>query len=82
MLGQVLSDERREWSLGARVVKNNFGHDLASAKQLTRIWSRSSIPKNRIYAIDHYSAKRPCKKPYGLPLFKQNIIEPLWNATT
>ena len=70
--------ERREREGWARViVEKPFGHDLASARDLTtsiRRW----FAEDEVFRIDHYLGKETVQNLMALR-FANGIFEPLWN---
>ena len=70
--------ERREREGWARViVEKPFGHDLASARELTtsiRRW----FAEDEVFRIDHYLGKETVQNIMALR-FANGIFEPLWN---
>jgi len=70
--------ERREREGWARViVEKPFGHDLASARELTasiRRW----FAEDELFRIDHYLGKETVQNLMALR-FANGIFEPLWN---
>jgi glucose-6-phosphate 1-dehydrogenase len=59
------------------VVEKPFGHDLASARELTAELQQV-FPENEIYRIDHYLGKETVQNILAFR-FGNGIFEPLWN---
>ena len=63
---------------GARViVEKPFGHDLASAHELSRIL-HAAFPESAIFRIDHYLGKRPVNN-VAVFRFANAFVDPFWN---
>jgi glucose-6-phosphate 1-dehydrogenase len=63
---------------GARViVEKPFGHDLASAQDLSRIL-HATFPESAIFRIDHYLGKRPVNN-VAVFRFANAFVDPFWN---
>jgi glucose-6-phosphate 1-dehydrogenase len=59
------------------IVEKPFGHDLASAKQLTAML-REYFSESEIFRIDHYLGKETVQNMLALR-FANGIFEPIWN---
>jgi glucose-6-phosphate 1-dehydrogenase len=59
------------------IVEKPFGHDLASAQQLTSLL-REHFAENEIFRIDHYLGKETVQNMLALR-FANGIFEPIWN---
>ena len=59
------------------VIEKPFGHDLPSARALSRDVSRV-LSENQVYRIDHYLGKETVQNIHALR-FGNSIFEPLWN---
>jgi glucose-6-phosphate 1-dehydrogenase len=59
------------------VVEKPFGHDLASARQLSEELHKV-FPENEIYRIDHYLGKETVQNILAFR-FGNGIFEPVWN---
>jgi glucose-6-phosphate 1-dehydrogenase len=59
------------------VVEKPFGHDLASARELSEELHKV-FPENEIYRIDHYLGKETVQNILAFR-FGNGIFEPLWN---
>jgi glucose-6-phosphate 1-dehydrogenase len=59
------------------VIEKPFGHDLGSARQLSRDVSRV-LAENQTYRIDHYLGKETVQNILALR-FGNSIFEPVWN---
>ena len=59
------------------VIEKPFGHDLPSARALSRDVSRA-LAENQVYRIDHYLGKETVQNILALR-FGNSIFEPIWN---
>jgi glucose-6-phosphate 1-dehydrogenase len=59
------------------IVEKPFGHDLASARELTRRISRH-FREEEVFRIDHYLGKETVQNLLALR-FANGIFEPIWN---
>jgi glucose-6-phosphate 1-dehydrogenase len=59
------------------IVEKPFGHDLASARELTRLISRY-FTEEEVFRIDHYLGKETVQNMLALR-FANGIFEPIWN---
>ena len=59
------------------IVEKPFGHDLASAKELTALIGEH-FAENQIFRIDHYLGKETVQNLLALR-FANGIFEPIWN---
>ncbi len=59
------------------IVEKPFGHDLASAKELTAML-REYFAEEEIFRIDHYLGKETVQNMLALR-FSNGIFEPIWN---
>jgi glucose-6-phosphate 1-dehydrogenase len=59
------------------IVEKPFGHDLASAQQLTSLLSEH-FTESEIFRIDHYLGKETVQNMLALR-FANGIFEPIWN---
>ncbi len=59
------------------IVEKPFGHDLASAKELTAML-REYFSESEIFRIDHYLGKETVQNMLALR-FANGIFEPIWN---
>ncbi|MGH2936463.1 MAG: glucose-6-phosphate dehydrogenase [Gaiellaceae bacterium] len=59
------------------IVEKPFGHDLASAQQLTALLQQH-FAENEIFRIDHYLGKETVQNMLALR-FANGIFEPIWN---
>jgi glucose-6-phosphate 1-dehydrogenase len=59
------------------IVEKPFGHDLASARELSELVTRY-FDENEIFRIDHYLGKETVQNMLALR-FANGIFEPIWN---
>ena len=59
------------------IVEKPFGHDLASARELTNLIS-SHFSEEEVFRIDHYLGKETVQNVLALR-FANGIFEPIWN---
>jgi glucose-6-phosphate 1-dehydrogenase len=59
------------------IVEKPFGHDLASARELTTVISRY-FTEEEVFRIDHYLGKETVQNMLALR-FANGIFEPIWN---
>jgi glucose-6-phosphate 1-dehydrogenase len=59
------------------IVEKPFGHDLASARELTKLISRQ-FTEEEVFRIDHYLGKETVQNMLALR-FANGIFEPIWN---
>jgi glucose-6-phosphate 1-dehydrogenase len=59
------------------IVEKPFGHDLASARELTKLISRD-FPEEEVFRIDHYLGKETVQNMLALR-FANGIFEPIWS---
>jgi glucose-6-phosphate 1-dehydrogenase len=59
------------------IVEKPFGHDLASARELTELLSRD-FPEEEVFRIDHYLGKETVQNMLALR-FANGIFEPIWS---
>jgi glucose-6-phosphate 1-dehydrogenase len=59
------------------IVEKPFGHDLASARELTELISRY-FAEEEVFRIDHYLGKETVQNMLALR-FANGIFEPIWN---
>ncbi len=74
-LGSVHLEQGKGWR--RVVVEKPFGHDLASAKQLSADIHKV-FPEADVYRIDHYLGKETVQNILAFR-FGNGIFEPLWN---
>ena len=67
----------REWR--RVIIEKPFGHDLASAKELSEVISQIFDEKD-VFRIDHYLGKETVKNIMAMR-FANAMFEPLWKAT-
>jgi len=68
-------DQEQPWS--RVVIEKPFGHDLPSARALSRDVARV-LTENQVYRIDHYLGKETVQNILALRL-GNSIFEPIWN---
>ncbi|HEY5986071.1 MAG TPA: glucose-6-phosphate dehydrogenase [Streptosporangiaceae bacterium] len=61
------------------VVEKPFGHDLASARELSEILN-SVFPHHSVFRIDHYLGKETVQNILALR-FANTLFEPIWNRS-
>jgi glucose-6-phosphate 1-dehydrogenase len=59
------------------IIEKPFGHDLASAKELTQLIS-THFTEEEVFRIDHYLGKETVQNMLALR-FANGIFEPIWN---
>ena len=59
------------------IVEKPFGHDLASARELTELVGRD-FPEEELFRIDHYLGKETVQNMLALR-FANGIFEPIWS---
>ena len=59
------------------IVEKPFGHDLASARELTQVISEH-FTEEEVFRIDHYLGKETVQNMLALR-FANGIFEPIWN---
>jgi glucose-6-phosphate 1-dehydrogenase len=59
------------------VVEKPFGHDLASARELSDALGKA-FPESAVYRIDHYLGKETVQNIFAFR-FANGIFEPIWN---
>ncbi len=59
------------------IVEKPFGHDLASARELTQLIGEH-FAENEVFRIDHYLGKETVQNMLALR-FANGIFEPIWN---
>jgi glucose-6-phosphate 1-dehydrogenase len=77
MIVQALGKRRDERGWTRVVVEKPFGHDLASAKDLTALLLEY-FHEDEIFRIDHYLGKETVQNMLALR-FANGIFEPIWN---
>ncbi len=73
----LIHDWRREEPWSRVVIEKPFGHDLESARELSRDVSRV-LDEAQVYRIDHYLGKETVQNILALR-FGNSIFEPIWN---
>jgi glucose-6-phosphate 1-dehydrogenase len=74
---EALGKRRDERGWTRLIVEKPFGHDLASAKQLTTTLCEY-FHEDEIFRIDHYLGKETVQNMLALR-FANGIFEPIWN---
>ncbi len=74
---EALGARRDERGWTRLIVEKPFGHDLASARNLTRT-VREYFGEDEIFRIDHYLGKETVQNMLALR-FANGIFEPIWN---
>src|SRR5438270_840346 len=59
------------------IVEKPFGHDLASARELTKV-IREHFEEHEVFRIDHYLGKETVQNMLALR-FANSLFEPVWN---
>jgi glucose-6-phosphate 1-dehydrogenase len=59
------------------IIEKPFGHDLASARELTKLVS-TYFTEDEVFRIDHYLGKETVQNMLALR-FANGIFEPIWN---
>jgi glucose-6-phosphate 1-dehydrogenase len=77
MIVRALGKRRDERGWTRVVVEKPFGHDLASAKELTALLLEY-FREDEIFRIDHYLGKETVQNMLALR-FANGIFEPIWN---
>jgi glucose-6-phosphate 1-dehydrogenase len=67
--------ERKGWT--RLVVEKPFGHDLESARELTKV-VHEHFSEDEVFRIDHYLGKETVQNMLALR-FANGIFEPIWN---
>jgi glucose-6-phosphate 1-dehydrogenase len=73
----LIQDQHREKPWSRVVIEKPFGHDLASARELSRDLSLT-LDERQIYRIDHYLGKETVQNILALR-FGNAIFEAIWN---
>jgi glucose-6-phosphate 1-dehydrogenase len=76
-LVQELGERRTTEGWTRLIVEKPFGHDLASARELTKMISQH-FAENEVFRIDHYLGKETVQNMLALR-FANGIFEPIWN---
>src|SRR5438876_6682656 len=76
-VAQVLGECRGTKGWVRLIVEKPFGHDLASARELTERISRH-FTEQEVFRIDHYLGKETVQNMLALR-FANGIFEPIWN---
>jgi glucose-6-phosphate 1-dehydrogenase len=76
-LVQELGKRRTTKGWTRLIVEKPFGHDLASAGELTELISRD-FTEEEVFRIDHYLGKETVQNVLALR-FANGIFEPIWN---
>jgi glucose-6-phosphate 1-dehydrogenase len=73
----LIADPHREQPWSRVVIEKPFGHDLKSARALSRDLSRV-LDEGQTYRIDHYLGKETVQNILALR-FGNSMFEPVWN---
>jgi glucose-6-phosphate 1-dehydrogenase len=76
-LVQELGERRKTEGWTRLIVEKPFGHDLASARELTELIS-THFTEEEVFRIDHYLGKETVQNMLALR-FANGIFEPIWN---
>ena len=76
-IAKELGKRRRTQGWVRLIVEKPFGHDLASAHELTKLISRH-FTEEEVFRIDHYLGKETVQNMLALR-FANGIFEPIWN---
>ena len=74
---QELGKRRKTEGWVRLIIEKPFGHDLASAKELTELIS-THFTEEEVFRIDHYLGKETVQNMLALR-FANGIFEPIWN---
>jgi glucose-6-phosphate 1-dehydrogenase len=77
ILVRELGKRRKKEGWTRLIVEKPFGHDLASARKLTKLISRY-FTEEEVFRIDHYLGKETVQNVLALR-FANGIFEPIWN---
>ena len=77
ILVEELGKRRKTEGWTRLIVEKPFGHDLASAKELTEKLS-AHFTEEEVFRIDHYLGKETVQNMLALR-FANGIFEPIWN---
>jgi glucose-6-phosphate 1-dehydrogenase len=75
--GEAIGKHRASDGWTRLIVEKPFGHDLASARELTELISRY-FTEEEVFRIDHYLGKETVQNMLALR-FANGIFEPIWN---
>ena len=76
-IAKGLGKRRRTRGWVRLIVEKPFGHDLVSARELTKLISRN-FAEEEVFRIDHYLGKETVQNMLALR-FANGIFEPIWN---
>jgi glucose-6-phosphate 1-dehydrogenase len=76
-IAKRLGKRRRTRGWVRLIVEKPFGHDLVSARELTKLISRN-FAEEEVFRIDHYLGKETVQNMLALR-FANGIFEPIWN---
>jgi len=74
---ELVYDWRQDAPWSRVVIEKPFGHDLESARALSRATSRV-LDESQVYRIDHYLGKETVQNILAFR-FGNSIFEPIWN---
>ncbi len=76
-IAQALGKRRTTKGWARLIVEKPFGHDLASARELT-VQINTYFTEQEVFRIDHYLGKETVQNMLALR-FANGIFEPIWN---
>jgi glucose-6-phosphate 1-dehydrogenase len=77
MVVKELGERRKAEGWTRLIVEKPFGHDLASARELTSLINEH-FTEDEVFRIDHYLGKETVQNMLALR-FANGIFEPIWN---
>ena len=77
-LGQAGLNRAATGSFARLIIEKPFGHDLASARELSRrVWE--TFEESQVFRMDHYLAKEAVQNIIAFR-FANRLWEPIWNS--